>query len=209
MTTADALLRDADFLLSEKRYADCLITLSAALEVALATSLSSMLVRDPGSGRNATPAEVQLLNKRYMATIGTQSLRGLCNIAIQVMTRQLHVRTIAEAFDVIERSKRFGTSVPTPEQIKAIKDANARAAVEALRDCAIVDLRNAVVHQSHDATEEDAIEQRKAGAAHIAAVQAVYMACRRGGGRAARRAPPRRRSGSPATSNRGRRPDTP
>ena len=116
MTTADALLRDADLLLSERRYADCLITLAAALEVALATCLSSMLVRTPAGQRNATPAEVQLLNKRYIANIGHLHLRGLCNVTMHVVTRRLHARTIAEALDIIERAKRLGTSVPTPER---------------------------------------------------------------------------------------------
>jgi hypothetical protein len=174
MTTADTLLHDADLLLSEKRYADCLITLAAALEIALATCLSSMLVRKPSGQRNATPPEVQLLHKRYMTNIGNLPVRGLCNVTMNVIARRLQPHTIAEALDVIEKSKRFATSMPTPERVAAIDDPNARAAVESLRDCSIVDLRNKVVHQSHKATAEDVVEQRATVTGLVNALRGVF-----------------------------------
>lgn len=171
---AEALLRDADRYLSEHRPAECLIALSAALEVALATCLFSKLVRTPSAQKKAMPAEIQMLNKRYVAAIANLPPRNLCNVAMRMMTRHRRTDTPARALDAIEEMRRYANSVPNAEQIAAIEDAEIRAAVESLRVAAIIDLRNSAVHQMHEPTENDAREQRKSVGALIAAIEKAF-----------------------------------
>lgn len=157
----EALLSDADRLLSERRYAESLLSVATALEAAIASCLSSMLVRSPSTEKHTTPPEIQMLHKRYMATIGSMPLPALRNVMMNIVARKMRADTAARALDVIERTRRFAANAPSAEQIEKA-ESEIRSVLEALRDAPIIEVRNSVVHQTHAAAAEEARRHREA-----------------------------------------------
>ncbi len=155
---ADALLADAVHLSSESRRVESVLALAEMLEVVLARCASSVLM--PAAAKRSTPAEIQMLRKRYMHAVGGLPCGALRNVVVNLMTRQIRPATVPEALDVIEHAKRFAEVLPAQEQIATIQDADARAAVERLRDTPLLDLRAAVIHQGHDPTDRELREHR-------------------------------------------------
>lgn len=155
----EALLSDADRLLREQRYAECVISVATALEAAIASCLCTMLVTSPSAEKHATPPEVQMLHKRYMAIVGSMPLPALRNVIMNVLARNLIPDSAPRALDIIERTKRFAANAPPAEQIGKA-DAGLRSVLEALRDAPIIEIRNSVVHQTRRAAAEDAQRHR-------------------------------------------------
>ncbi len=158
----DTLLAEADRLLAERRNTESIMSLALALEAALASSLSAMLVRLPAGNRKRDDPEIQMLHKRYMTTIGSMPLGSLRNVMINVLTRQLRAETIPDALQIVEQSKRLASAIPPAEQLAAIKDPAVRSTVVALRDASIIALRNTVMHQTQEPDDGAVKEQRDA-----------------------------------------------
>lgn len=155
----EALLSDADRLLKEHRYSECVINVATALEAAIASCLCTMLVRSPSAEKHATPPEVQMLNKRYMATIGSMPLPALRNVMMNVIARNMTAETAARALDIIERTKRLATNAPSAEHVEKA-DPAVRTVLESLRDVTIIEVRNSVVHQTRETSAAEAQQHR-------------------------------------------------
>lgn len=171
--SAESFLSDADRLASEGRNGESAIHLALALEMTLASCVSSVLMRRP-SQQKPTLAEVQMLRKRYMAAVAGLPLRSLRNFAIHLCVRRARPATIAEALDIIEQAKRLASRLPPPEQFASIDDAEMRSAIEGLRDTTLLDLRDAVVHQGYEPTAGEIQAEREAVAIVIRALQNVF-----------------------------------
>lgn len=159
---ADALLADAGRLLAEQRRAESVMLIARAFEVTLAGCAAAVLMAPAKERVRTTPAEVEMLRKRYMNTIGAMPLLGLRNVVIALVTRHVQPRTIAEALDFVEQSRRLGAVAPAREHIAALTDADARSSMEALRDASIIALCGAVIHQGYEPTVQEVEEQREA-----------------------------------------------
>lgn len=171
--SADAFLTDAGRLASEGKNGESAIHLALALEAALASCVSSVLLRGPDQ-QKALPAEVQMLRKRYMAAVAGLPLRSLRNLAIHVCIRRARPATIAEALDIIEQAKRLANRLPPSEQFTAIEDPEIRSAVETLRDATICDLRDAVMHQAYVPTAGEIQAERESVANLVTELRSAF-----------------------------------
>ena len=170
--TPEWWLNEADRLLADDRRAESAIAIATALECTLGSCIRALLVGSLGQQR-ALPAEVEMLHKRYMNAIGKMPLVALQKLTIQLVIRGVRPKTIPQALEVIEHARRYASRLPPGEHF-AIDDAARRAAIEALRDAEIVELRSAVVHRAYIPTPEEIAEQRRVTADLIGAISAAF-----------------------------------
>ena len=160
MPLCETLLADADRLIAEQRYAVSILTLSLALESAIADALSSMLIRQVVGQRSREDPEVQMLHKRYGATIGSMPLGSLRNVMINILGRKLRAKSIPESLQIVEQVKRFATTTPSVEQLASIDESTARAIIDILRDTSIMNMRSTVLHYGQIPADRDVKKQR-------------------------------------------------